>query len=318
MPVGVIGLGNVGIGVSTTLVDDGFDVVGYDLDESARERAADAGVEIAADNGELARQCGAIVLCLPHPDASRAAVDAIAEHGEEGTDVFDTSTLSPLTARELHERAAEAGVHYFDAPITGGEVGANRGELTVMIGGDPERIATHEDLLTTIAEAVYHIGEVGDGQFVKLVHNHVGQTTLVIFIEGCLLAEEFGVDPATLYRTLRHYTQIYDDKLDSFFSNEFPDAFEDHFALDEGADSAGNRFGLDVAHKDLLELTELADEHDSYLPLGSFVEQFHREGMNAGYGDRPHPDLLQLYADLFDTDVESHAERRAKSEGRLF
>ena len=317
MPVGVIGLGKVGIGVSSTLVDAGFDVVGYDLDGAARERAADAGVAVADDNNDLARRCEVIILCLPHPDASRAAVDAIAEHAQAGTDVFDTSTLSPLTARELHERAAEADVHYHDSPITGGEVGANRGELTVMIGGDPERIRAREDVLSTIAEAVYHIGEVGDGQFVKLVHNHVGQTTLVIFLEGCLLAEAFGVDPATLYRTLRHYTGIYDDKLDSFFSNEFPDEFDEHFAIGDDAGSAGNRFNLDVAHKDLVELRELADEYDAYLPLGSFVEQFHREGMNAGYGDRPHPDLLELYADLFDTDVESRAERREKSEGRL-
>ena len=317
MPVGVIGLGKVGIGVSSTLVDDGFDVVGYDLAESARERAAEAGVEVAADNNDLARRCDAIILCLPHPDASRAAVDAIAEHGQPGTDVFDTSTLSPLTARELHERAAEADVHYHDSPITGGEVGANRGELTVMIGGDPERIRAREDVLSSIAQAVYHIGEIGDGQFVKLIHNHVGQTTLVIFVEGCLLAEAFGVDPATLYRTLRHYTQIYDDKLDGFFSNEFADEFAEHFAIGDDAGSAGNRFNLDVAHKDLVELRELADAHDSYLPLGSFVEQFHREGMNAGYGDRPHPDLLELYADMFDTDVESRPERRAKSEGRL-
>ena len=317
MPVGVIGLGKVGIGISSTLVEAGFDVVGYDLDESARDEAASAGVEIAANNGVVAEQCDLIILSLPHPDASRAVVETLVEAGHPETDILDTSTLSPLTARELHDQAREAGMYYFDSPITGGEVGAKQGELTMMMGGDPERIEGHEAVLSTIAKAVYHIGDVGDAQFVKLIHNHVGQTTLVIFIEGCLLAEKYGVDPATLYRTLRHYTHIYDGKLNSFFSNEFPEDFEESFALGEEDGLLRNRFNVDVAHKDLVELKSLADAYDSYLPLGNFVEQFHREGMNAGYGDRPHPDLLQLYAEMFDADIESRPERREKSAGRI-
>lgn len=317
MEVGVIGLGKVGQGISKTLVEDGFDVVGNDLDEAACAAAAENGVDIAENNGEVARRASVIILSLPHPDASRAAVEAIVEHGDPGTDVFDTSTLSALTAQELAEQAAEAEIHYHDSPITGGEVGAQQGELTIMIGGDPDRIRAQRDVLSTIAGEVYHIGEVGDGQFVKLIHNHVGQTTLVIFIEGLLLADEFGVDPTVLYRTLRHYTQIYDDKLDSFFSNNYEEEFEDHFTPEGAEGIYGNKFNLDVAHKDLVELKSLADKYDTYLPLGNFVEQFHREGMNAGYDDRPHPHLLHHYEELFDKEVETTSEGRAKSEGKI-
>lgn len=317
MDVGVVGLGKVGQGISKTLVEGGFDVVGFDLDEDACDAAAENGVDIAENSAQLAERTSTIILSLPHPDASRAAVDAIVENGEAGTDIFDTSTLSPETARELAEKAAEADIHYYDSPITGGEVGAQEGELTIMIGGDGERIKEQRDVLSTVAGHVYHIGDVGDGQFVKLVHNHVGQTTLVIFIEGLLLADEFGVDPTVLYRTLRHYTQIYDDKLDSFFSNVYEDEFEEHFQPEDATGIYRNRFNLDVAHKDLVELTSLADDYETYLPLGNFVEQFHREGMNAGYGDRPHPHLMHLYEDLFDKDVETTPEGREKSEGRI-
>jgi 3-hydroxyisobutyrate dehydrogenase len=274
-------------------------------------------VEIADDNAELARRASVIVLSLPHPDASRAAVEAIVENGDPGTDIFDTSTISALTARELAETAEEADMYYYDSPITGGEVGAQAGELTIMIGGDPERIRAQREVLSSIADRVYHIGEVGDGQFVKLIHNHVGQTTLVIFIEGLLLAEEFGVDPTVLYRTLRHYTQIYDDKLDSFFSNTFGEEFEEHFQPEGEEGIYRNRFNLDVAHKDLVELKTLADRYETYLPLGNFVEQFHREGMNAGYGDRPHPHLLHHYEEVFDKQVETTSASREKSEGRI-
>lgn len=317
MTVGVIGLGKVGQGISKNLVQDGYDVLGFDLEEDAREAAAEQGVEIAEDNAEIARRASVIVLSLPHPDASRAAVDTIVENGEPGTDIFDTSTVSALTARELAETAEAADMYYYDSPITGGEVGARAGELTVMIGGNAERIRDQRDVLSSIANEVYHIGEVGDGQFVKLIHNHVGQTTLVIFIEGLLLAEEFGVDPTVLYRTLRHYTQIYDDKLDSFFSNVFEEEFEEHFQPEGEEGMYRNRFNLDVAHKDLAELKSLADRHETYLPLGNFVEQFHREGVNAGYGDRPHPDLMHHYEELFDTKVETTSTGREKSEGRI-
>ncbi|WP_164974706.1 NAD(P)-dependent oxidoreductase [Halegenticoccus tardaugens] len=317
MTVGVIGLGKVGNGIGKNLIEQGFETVGFDLSEEACDAAAEEGIEIAEDSAEVAERASVVILSLPHPDASRAAVDAIIQHGRPGTDIFDTSTLSALTARELGEMAEEAGMYYFDSPITGGEVGAQAGELTIMIGGDPDRIEAQQDILSAIARNVYHIGDVGDGQFVKLIHNHVGQTTLVIFIEGVFLADKFGVDPSTLYRTLRHWTQIYDDKLDSFFSNEFDEQFDEHFALDDTEGIYRNKFHLDVAHKDLVELKDLADKYETYLPLGNFVEQFHREGMNAGYGDRPHPDLLQFYSEVFDRDIQSTEESRSKSRGRL-
>lgn len=318
MPIGVIGLGNVGSSMGKHLSEQGYDVVGYDLDEEARARAADQGVDVAPDTAEVAQRASVVVLCLPHPDASRAAVDIVAKHGGPGTDIFDTSTISPLTARKLAETAQEADLHYFDSPITGGAVGAARGDLTILVGGDPDRIESHDSLLTTIASDVYHIGEVGDAQFVKLVHNHVGQTVLALIIESLFLSEAYGVDPATLYRVLRHWTGIYDDKLDAFFSNEFAETFEEHFSVEEADDGvAGNRFELDVAHKDLLELTSMAEEYGVHFPLGNAVEQYHRQGVNAGYGDRPHPDLLQFYESMFDVHVETTEAGREKRRGKL-
>lgn len=318
MPIGVIDLGKVGTGLVTNLVEDGYDVYGYDIDLDACERGRELGATVPDKAEAVAAQADVIFLSLPHPDASRAAVEAIVTESRTGTAIFDTSTLSPTTAVELAEQAAAADMQYFDAPITGGEVGAKAGELTVMIGGDPALIQDRIDVLSTVASDVYHIGQVGDGQFVKLVHNHVGQTTLLIFVEGLLMAAEWGVDPATLYRTLRYWTSIYDDKLDGFFANEFEADYEDHFAVGLDADEIyRNRFNLDVAHKDLVELTSLADELDTYLPLGHFVEQIHREGVNAGWGDRPHPDLLQFYAGMFNVSVESRPETRDKSEGQI-
>lgn len=317
MTVGVIGLGKVGQGIAKNLAQEGFEVVGYDLSADARDAVSEHDVTIADDNAEVARRSSVVILSLPHPDASRQAVETIAEHGDTGVDIVDTSTLSALTARELADVARDADMHYYDSPITGGEVGARAGELTIMMGGDPDRIEAREDVLSAIAKDVYHVGEVGDAQFVKLIHNHVGQTTLVIFIEGVMLADEFGVDPSTLYRTLRHWTQIYDDKLDSFFSNEFEEDFDEHFAPAGETGTYKNRFNLDVAHKDLVELKDLADRHETYLPLGNFVEQFHREGMNAGYGDRPHPDMLEMFEERFGTEYESTEERRDKSRGKL-
>lgn len=319
MRVGVIGLGKVGVGVCESLLDAGHDVIGYDLSESARRSAEESGVTVVSDNEEVAARAKVIILSLPHPDASRTVVETIAEHGEEGTVVFDTSTLSPATAEALAEAAAERGVHYHDCPITGGAVGAATGELTVMAGGSAERLQEHRELLSAIAADVYHIGDVGDAQLVKLIHNQVGQTALLIFVEGLFLADELGVDPAVVYRTLRHYTQIYDDKLDAFFGNAFADDFVEAFVPESAEVRLGpdQRFNLREAHKDLVELEALADAHGVHYPVGSFAEQEHRLAMNAGYGDRPHPDMLELYEELFDKRIESREERRAKSHGQI-
>jgi 3-hydroxyisobutyrate dehydrogenase-like beta-hydroxyacid dehydrogenase len=321
MHVGVIGLGKVGIGVSESLLDAGYDVIGYDISESVQRRAEEIGVTVASDTGEVAERAKTIILSLPHPDASRAAVESIGEHSEEGTTVLDTSTLSPATAKALAEEAAEWGVHYHDCPITGGAVGAAAGELTVMAGGDVERLREDEEVLSALAENVYHIGDVGDAQLVKLIHNQVGQTVLLIFVEGLFLADEWGVDPAVVYRTLRHYTQIYDDKLDAFFGNAFDEDFVEHFIPEWGAEEVrlgpDQRFNLREAHKDLVELEEIADAYDVHYPVGSFAEQQHQLAMNAGYGDSPHPVMLELYEELFDENVESREDRRAKSHGQI-
>lgn len=320
MRVGVIGLGKVGAGICTALTAAGHDVVGYDISEEARERVAGDGVDVVDSNGAVAEAADTIVLSLPHPDASREVMDGIVERAASETVVLDTSTLSPRTARDIHDAARPADVYYHDCPITGGAVGAERGELTMMAGGDPDRLRAAEPMLEDATERVYHIGDVGDAQFVKLVHNQVGQTVLLIFVESLFLADEWGVDPAVLYRTLRHYTQIYDDKLDAFFGNEFPDDFDEF--VPEGTETdvrlgPDQQFNLREAHKDLVEVTDLAAEFGTPYPTGGFAEQRHRTAMRAGYGDRPHPDMLDMFESLFDRDVESRDDRRAKSRGRI-
>lgn len=321
MPVGVIGLGKVGVNICEALLDEGHDVIGYDISTSAQQHAEEVGATVASDNAEVAEQSRTIILSLPHPEVSQEVVETVSEHSETGTVVLDTSTLSPSTAQALAERAAKEDIHYHDCPITGGAISAAAGELTVMAGGNAERLREKGEILSAIAEDVYHIGEVGDGQFVKLIHNQVGQTVLLIFVEGLFLAEEWGVDPAVMYRTLRHYTQIYDDKLESFFGNAFADEFVEQFVPESASEEVrlgpDQRFDLREAHKDLVELEALADAYDVYYPVGSFAEQEHRMAMNAGYGDRPHPDVLELYEGLFDETIESREDRRAKSHGRI-
>jgi 3-hydroxyisobutyrate dehydrogenase-like beta-hydroxyacid dehydrogenase len=319
MTVGVIGLGKVGIGIAETLHESGCEVVGYDISEVARERAADTGIDIAVDNSDVAARTNLVFLSLPTSDASCEVVSTVSTAADAGTVIFDMSTLSPTTAVELHDLAAEREVHYHDSPVTGGAVGAKQGKLTMMVGGDADRIRTHEEVFATLADAVYHIGDVGDAQFVKLIHNQIGQTVLLIFVEGLFFAEDWGIDPAVLYRTLRHYTQIYDDKLDSFFGNQFPDDFVERFvpADEEVLLGPDQQFNLAEAHKDLMELISLADEHQVHYPMGSFTEQQHRLAINAGYGDQPHPNVLDLYQNLFDVDVSSDPPHREKSEGRI-
>lgn len=316
MTIGIIGLGRVGQGIGKNIATEGTEVIGYDISKEACSSAAESDIKIATNNREVAEKSSLIILSLPNAGAIRDSVETVVSNASPNTSIFDTSTVSPLLSKELAERAKKEKISYHDAPITGGAVGAHEGELTMLVGGNPERVKSNKEELSPAFESIYHVGEVGDAQFVKLIHNHVGQTVVIILLEGLLLADELNVDPSILYRSLRYYTDIYNDKLDSFFSNEYRAEFSEHFSL-ENKESYQNEFSLKLAHKDMMELNRLSDNFNTYLPLGSMVEQLHREGVNAGYGDELHYDLLQLYTERFDKEIETTESKRKKGIGEI-
>jgi 3-hydroxyisobutyrate dehydrogenase len=163
----------------------------------AREGAGPRAVVAASD---------VTILCLPNgPDVATVLDEAFPALGP-GKIVVDTSTIDPGIERAQHERVQATGASYLDAPLSGGTVGAERGTLTVMVGGEATVLDAARPALDPFAGLVVHVGGPGVGQVVKLCNQLVYAAQMLAVAEATTLAAKEGVDLGVLYEVLTHST----------------------------------------------------------------------------------------------------------------
>ncbi|MCJ2050422.1 NAD(P)-dependent oxidoreductase [Methylobacterium sp. J-070] len=194
--VGVVGLGNMGLGMAATLVRKGFRVLGYDIDPARGPAAAAAGVTPLDALGDVLRGADALVFSLPlarDVEAVVTAEDGLLARHDRKVVVVDTSTSDPGTTRRLAERLAAAGHGLLDAPVSGGPSGAAEGTLTMMIGGTAADYALARPVLEALSARAPHVGPSGAGNIVKLVNNLLVAAHLVTTGEALRLSEAAGL-----------------------------------------------------------------------------------------------------------------------------
>ena len=199
---GLIGLGNMGGPVTQRLLQRGRTVAAFDMSAARLEEAKAHGASVAGSVGDIARQCAAVVLSLPNPKAVRSVVQGLAEQGTNGLVIVDLSTNDPATAQEMGKLAAQHGMAYVDAPVSGGPSRALTGELTMMVGGDDDAVARVKPLLADIAAQVEHVGPAGSGSIAKLLNNYVALWGMVGVSQAFLAASKMDVDPDRLYQVM--------------------------------------------------------------------------------------------------------------------
>ena len=187
MRVGLVGLGRMGAAMAGRLVETGAEVAGFDLDPArgGLPRLADVAAPV-------------VILSLPEETAVAAVLGALLPALPQGAVIADTSTLSPLAARDFAARAAAVGIAYLDAPVSGGPAGAAAGTLTVMAGGEAAALDRARPVLDRIAARIVHVGAAGAGQVAKLVNNLLVATHLVAAGEALRLGRLAGVEPEAL------------------------------------------------------------------------------------------------------------------------
>jgi 3-hydroxyisobutyrate dehydrogenase len=252
MRVGVVGLGQMGLAMAGRLVETGAEVLGFDLDPARREAAAARGVVVAdAADGVAAP---VVVLSLPHDRAVEAVLPALFPVLPERAVVADTSTLDPLAARRFADAAAEWGMGYLDAPVSGGPAGAAAGTLAMMLGGEAEAIARARPALERVAARLIHVGGPGAGQVAKLVNNLLVATHLAVAGEALRLGRLAGVEPAELLAVVNAASGRSAATEVNFPRWILPDAFDSGF-------SAG------LMRKDVRLALALADGLGAALPV---------------------------------------------------
>ena len=198
MQIGFIGVGIMGGGMAGNLLAAGRALSVFDVDATRLAPLADAGAIAAESVTGAASSADVVMLSLP----TAAAVETVAAEAlsamPRGSVLIDLSTSPPSLARRLAEQAAERGIAFLDAPVSGGQRGARNGTLAVIVGGESVVFERVRPLLDDIGANVYHMGEVGSGQTAKLVNNMMAFTSMWSLVEGLALGTKAGIDPNLL------------------------------------------------------------------------------------------------------------------------
>ena len=188
--IGLVGLGAMGGGYLSRLMEQGCDLLCYDAMSEARARAEVAGAKVAGSLSDLSA-CDTVILSLPKAAIIAAVMDKLGPHLKQGAVVVDTSTSEPDTTKRL---AAEAqGYSFLDGPVSGGPLGARTGTMTMVVGGDEEAFAKVKPLLGKMTSKLVHIGPSGAGHTVKIANNLLCAANLVLMSEMAQMAERAGI-----------------------------------------------------------------------------------------------------------------------------
>jgi 3-hydroxyisobutyrate dehydrogenase len=206
MRIGFIGLGAMGLPMTRHLLDAGHDVTVASRGRPPIDAAVAAGAKEGDGPHDVVAASEVTILCVPDSPDVVQVVDAAFEALGPGKIVVDTSTIDPEVERAQHERVAATGAAYLDAPLSGGSIGAERGTLTVMVGGDAAALDAARPALEPFAGLIVHAGGPGVGQVVKLCNQLVYATQMLAVSEAATLAVKEGIDLGVIYEVLTHAT----------------------------------------------------------------------------------------------------------------
>jgi len=194
MKIGFIGLGNMGAPMAANLVAAGHEVTGFDL-----AAPAPGGVSMAASAAEAATGAEVVITMLPNGTILRAVAEEVLPAMEPGTILLDCSTVDVASARDAAAMAAEKGLGFLDAPVSGGVGGAAAGTLTFMVGGEDAAFATAKPLFDVMGQKAVHCGPAGNGQAAKICNNMILGVTMIATCEAFALADKLGLDRQAMF-----------------------------------------------------------------------------------------------------------------------
>ena len=216
-PVGMVGVGNMGGRMTRRMVEAGYDVRAVDADPA---RIPASGARAAGSLAALAADCDVIMLSLPDSSVIEAVVrgpDGLLAHARAGQVIVDLSTANPASTRALHDELAGRGVRLLDAGISGGAAAADKGTLTLMVGGDGAALEAVRPLLAAFSAHVHHMGASGTGHVTKVLNNFLNGVTLAATAEVMVAGKKAGLDLAQLLEVINSSSGV------SFASlNRFP------------------------------------------------------------------------------------------------
>ena len=198
LKIGYIGLGLMGKSMARNILKAGFPLVVHNRSQEAVVELQGEGARPATSPAEVTSLVDVVITNLPDsPDVEQVALgkNGIIETAQEGQIFIDNSTIKPASAREIAEKLGEKGVACLDAPVSGGDIGAQKGTLAIMVGGPGEALEQVRPILEAMGKKITHVGGAGAGQIAKAANQIMVAAQMVAMGELLIFARKAGADP---------------------------------------------------------------------------------------------------------------------------
>jgi 2-hydroxy-3-oxopropionate reductase len=285
--VGFVGLGIMGKPMATNLMDAGYKLTVHNRSPEKANELGEAGASVANSPKEVAENADIIITMLPDsPQVSEvvAGEEGVLEGITEGSLIVDMSTISPVVTEELSEAVKEKGASMLDAPVSGGDVGAIEGTLSIMVGGEQADFHRAKPLFEAMGKTITHVGPVGAGQVTKAANQVVVALTIEAVCEALVLGSAGGVAPEKILDVLSGGlagNKVMEVKREKFLSHRFDPGFRS-----------------ELHHKDLGIALAAGREYGVVLPVTAIVDQMLLAMRKKGWGGEDHSALLRVIEDL--------------------
>ena len=272
--LGFIGLGLMGKPMAGHLLKAGFPLTVHNRSQAAVDELIVAGAKSAPSPKEMAQNADIVFTCLPDsPDVEQIVLgkDGIIEGAREGLIVVDHSTIKPATARNIAAELSTRGIKFLDAPVSGGQLGAQNGTLTIMVGGDADALEKAKLAMQAYGKSITHIGASGAGQVAKCCNQIMVAAQMAAMAELLIFARKADVDPQKVVAAIKGGAAqcwTLDNKPERLFAGNRQPGFKAHMQV-----------------KDLHIVMDSAKEFGMPLPATTVTTNLYDEMLKMGLGD---------------------------------
>lgn len=294
MKIGFIGLGIMGKPMSRNLLKAGFELIVYDIDETAVKIIEKAGAKPASSPKEVAQNSDVIITMLPKASIGKSVLED--ENGilagiKENSVVIDMSSVSPVASKEFAQMVEAKKCKFLDAPVSGGEIGAVNATMAIMIGGDEAVVERVRPILEALGKSITLVGPNGSGSVAKLANQIMVNLNIAAVAEALVLATKAGADPKRVFEAVRGGfagSAVLEEKAPMMYSRNF---------------KAGGPIYINL--KDITNVVATADELDVPLILTPQLKEIMISLKATGHNNDDHSSIVQFYEKIAGVTVKA-------------
>jgi 3-hydroxyisobutyrate dehydrogenase len=304
MQIGFIGIGVMGRPMTLNLLKAGHEVTVYARhpDKASVQEVLHTGARLAPSSRAVAMASEVVITMVPNSaqvEEVVAGLQGILEGARKGLVIIDMSTIAPATTRKLVEVATSKGVHFLDAPVSGGSQGAEKGTLTIMVGGEQSVFERVRPVLEAMGkkESIIYAGPSGAGEIVKIINNILVGTIAAATAEALVLGVKAGADLETMTKIIGISTGASWQLSNAFPLRAFNGSFQPGFMTD-------------LLHKDLGLALDLAAENQTPIAMTAQARQLYEMARATGHGRDDYTSVIRVLEEMAGVEVREKGKNK--------